>query len=86
MAKWYERLRQERDNRSWTQAKVADQIGVGQKTVSRWERAKRKPTPYEQQKLCKLFDISLEEFGFVDQQPKAIEEQQPRRPLHEQDC
>src|SRR5947209_4925285 len=85
MAKWYERLRQERDNRSWTQAKVADQIGVGQKTVSRWERAKRKPTPYEQQKLCKLFDISLEEFGFVDQQPKAIEEQQPRRPLHEQE-
>jgi len=72
MAKWYERLRQERDNRSWTQAKVADQIGVGQKTVSRWERAKRKPTPYEQQKLCKLFDISLEEFGFVDQQPNTL--------------
>jgi len=85
LARWSIRLRQEREKHGWTQIHVADQIGVGQKSVSRWEHEKRKPTPYEQQQLGKLFNLSLEELGFVDPKREDTEQERLHRALHEQE-
>ena len=48
------RLKQERELRGWSQAKVAEQIGTDATTVSRWERGLFSPTPYFRERLCTL--------------------------------
>ena len=62
-------LRDKREEHSWTQADVAEQIGVTEKTVSRWERGQAFPTPYCVQKLCTLFNATPQELG-LDQARK----------------
>ncbi|GER81649.1 hypothetical protein KTAU_02870 [Thermogemmatispora aurantia] len=60
------RLRQARELRGWSQAKVAEQIGTDATTVSRWERGLFSPTPYFREKLCQLFGKNAEELGLLD--------------------
>ncbi len=67
------RLRQARELRGWSQAKVAEQIGTDATTVSRWERGLFSPTPYFRERLCELFGKNAEELGLLDngrQQPE----------------
>ncbi len=71
------RLKQERELRGWSQAKVAEQIGTDATTVSRWERGLFSPTPYFRERLCTLFSKNAEELGLLengDQSP----EREPR--------
>lgn len=63
---FYQQLRYERERRSWSQADVAEKLGVDVKTVNRWEKGSRKPLPYYRQKLCQLFNKSPEEFGLFE--------------------
>src|SRR5581483_7560720 len=60
------RLKQARELRGWSQAKVAEQIGTDATTVSRWERGIFSPTPYFREKLCDLFGKNAEELGLVE--------------------
>ena len=59
------RLKQARELRGWSQAKVAEQIGTDATTVSRWERGLFSPTPYFRERLCQLFGKNAEELGLL---------------------
>lgn len=68
------RLKQVRELRGWSQAKVAEQIGTDATTVSRWERGVFSPTPYFRERLCKLFSKNAEELGLLE----AVDQPQER--------
>src|SRR6266567_8403514 len=63
------RLRQERLQRHWRQADLAEQLGTTELTVRRWERGSQKPGAYFRLKLCALFGKSAEELGLVETVP-----------------
>jgi len=60
-----------REKRGWTQAYVADQVGVSIGTVRQWEKG-RLPYPTSIQKLCRLFAMSPQDLGLFND---------PRQPL-----
>ncbi len=59
-------LKQARELRGWSQAKVAKEIGTDATTVSRWERGLFFPTPYFRERLCVLFSKNTEELGLLE--------------------
>jgi tetratricopeptide (TPR) repeat protein/DNA-binding XRE family transcriptional regulator len=63
------RLRQERLQRHWRQADLAEQLGTTELTVRRWEKGSQKPSAYFHLKLCALFGKSAEELGLVETLP-----------------
>jgi transcriptional regulator with XRE-family HTH domain len=67
------RLKQARELRGWSQAKVAEQIGTDATTVSRWERGLFSPTPYFRERLCLLFDKNAEELGLMESANQPLE-------------
>jgi transcriptional regulator with XRE-family HTH domain len=73
------RLKQARELRGWSQAKVAEEIGTDATTVSRWERGIFSPTPYFRERLCKLFGKNAEELGLLESayQPPELEPGSP---------
>jgi transcriptional regulator with XRE-family HTH domain len=60
------RLKQARELRGWSQARVAEMIGTDATTVSRWERGLFLPTPYFREKLCECFGKNAEELGLLE--------------------
>jgi transcriptional regulator with XRE-family HTH domain len=56
-------LRAMRSRGGWTQAQVAQRLGVGQNTVARWERGERLPSAEQMQALC--FALSAQEEEIV---------------------
>ncbi len=59
------RLRQEREQRAWTQSEVAERIGTNQINVSRWETGITTPSPYYRQRLGELFGKNIQELGLI---------------------
>lgn len=59
-------LRAEREQRGWSQARVAELLATDIKTVSRWERGAVTPSLYLQEKLCALFGKTPQDFGLLD--------------------
>lgn len=47
-------LRQWRQNRGWTQARLAQETGVHETTVRRWENGETSPYPYHRDRLLEL--------------------------------
>ncbi len=81
-------LRQERERRNWSQAYVAEKIGVDVVSVSRWERGTNAPTsPYTIKQVCNLFGKTAEELGFfsrrLDEPSIASPTQEPSLDMHE---
>jgi tetratricopeptide (TPR) repeat protein/transcriptional regulator with XRE-family HTH domain len=66
------KLRYERDRRAWSQQKVADMVGTTPLNVGRWERGITLPGPYFRQKLCEVFEKSVQELGLVQQPVDAV--------------
>ncbi len=62
-------LRRQRENRGWSQKKVAELLGTSEDVIGKWERGERKPSPFYQEKFCTLYNLSAEELGFVDPAP-----------------
>jgi transcriptional regulator with XRE-family HTH domain len=60
------RLKQARELRGWSQARLAEMIGTDATTVSRWERGLFVPTPHFREKLCQCFGQNAEELGLLD--------------------
>ena len=54
-------IRQLREERGWSQELLARRLGVGQGTVSNWERGLKVPQPRTLLRLADLFDMSPEE-------------------------
>jgi transcriptional regulator with XRE-family HTH domain len=63
------RLKQARELRGWSQARLAEMIGTDATTVSRWERGLFIPTPHFREKLCECFGKNAEELGLLDALP-----------------
>lgn len=59
------RLRQQREQRAWTQSELAERIGTTQINISRWENGITVPSPYYRQKLGELFGKSMQELGLI---------------------
>jgi tetratricopeptide (TPR) repeat protein/DNA-binding XRE family transcriptional regulator len=56
-----QRLRQERERRSWSQHMLAAKIGTSVLTINRWEHDKTLPQPFYREKLCSVLSLSAEE-------------------------
>lgn len=68
MMPWNDRIRQERIRHNWRQQDLADHLGTTILTVQRWEQGRHYPSAYFRLKLCALFAVSAEEFGFLPDQ------------------
>jgi len=66
---WNELLRNEREQRSWTQAEVAEKIGVDVKTVGRWESGERFPMPLHRRSLATIYQKTLHELKLDEEPP-----------------
>lgn len=71
------RLRWHRSKKGWSLRKVADLIydlsikdgegcGITGNLVSRWERGEIMPSPFYREKLCQVYDCTMEELGLFD--------------------
>ena len=60
-------LRELRKQRGWTQAELAEALGVTDLTVRRWELGQTTPSVYHVKKLCDLFGKSPQELGLLQQ-------------------
>ena len=58
-------LRAERKRRGWSQADVAEALGITTKTVTRWELGVAVPFPYHRNKLSDLFGKTVQELGLL---------------------
>jgi tetratricopeptide (TPR) repeat protein/transcriptional regulator with XRE-family HTH domain len=59
-----QRLRRERERLSWTQERLAEEIGTTPASINRWENDKRLPQLHFRELLCRVFQKSAEElFG-----------------------
>ncbi len=56
-------IRQLREERDWSQEILARRLGVGQGTVSNWERGLKVPQSRTLLCLAELFDVSIEEIA-----------------------
>jgi tetratricopeptide (TPR) repeat protein/transcriptional regulator with XRE-family HTH domain len=59
------RLKQEREQRAWTQSEVAERIGSTRINISRWENGITIPGPYYRQRLAELFGKNVQELGLI---------------------
>lgn len=59
------RLQAERLKRQWTQAEIAEQVGVDTKTFGRWERGGQVANPAMRRALSKLFDEDVDRSWFI---------------------
>ncbi|QBD76773.1 helix-turn-helix domain-containing protein [Ktedonosporobacter rubrisoli] len=62
-------LKHEREQRGWSQARLAELIETDAATVSRWERGYAIPSPYFREKLCQLFEKDAQDLGFLRSEP-----------------
>jgi uncharacterized membrane protein/DNA-binding XRE family transcriptional regulator len=69
-------LKWEREQRGWSQARLAELIGTDAATVSRWERGYATPSPYFREHLCRLFEKRTQDLGFLPDK-QAESEQKP---------
>ena len=73
-----ETLKWEREQRGWSQARLAELIGTDAATVSRWERGYATPSPYFREHLCRFFEKTTQDLGFLpDKQAESERKQSP---------
>src|SRR5690242_12294591 len=74
-------LQGEREQRGWSQARLAELIGTDAATVSRWERGYATPSPYFREHLCRLFEKSAQDLGFLPGKQTESEQTQLVSPV-----
>jgi transcriptional regulator with XRE-family HTH domain len=60
----HEKIRQLRQERKWSQAELAEKVGVHQKQISAYERGSNNPSTEVLLKLAEVFDVSLDYMAF----------------------
>src|SRR5712692_9092462 len=65
-APFHQQLRYRRALRGWSQERLAGELQVDTKTVSRWERGKSIPQPEFRSRLCEIFAIDAQAFGLME--------------------
>jgi DNA-binding XRE family transcriptional regulator/DNA polymerase III delta prime subunit len=56
-------LRQAREEKGWTQRRLAEEVGVGEQTVRSWERGDRTPSLKMRNRLCHVLEKSPAQLG-----------------------
>jgi WD40 repeat protein/transcriptional regulator with XRE-family HTH domain len=75
-------LKFERLNRGWSRATLATHVGCDTRSIMRWERGIGRPRSDSLQKLCALFDKSVEEWGLLNEfEPDVEESEQTPDPI-----
>lgn len=75
----HNRLRQLREQKGWSQAKLAREMEVPDRgTIGRWERGIHIPSGYYQEKLAQLLNVSREELNFVNNRVAQQEDFSPQ--------
>jgi uncharacterized membrane protein/transcriptional regulator with XRE-family HTH domain len=69
-----DRLKYERMQRGWSQARVAELVGTDAGNVSRWERGRSSPSPYFRERLCQLYEKNAQELGLMMVEQTDLEE------------
>lgn len=54
------KLRRLREDKNWSQAGIALQMGVSQRAVSYWEQGERLPHSEEMWGLCQMYGVTFE--------------------------
>src|SRR5215469_16931107 len=72
-------LQYERQRRGLSQRDVARQLGVPASTISRWERGKDVPGPYQQQRLHALFERDTQAREMAQTSTTTHEKREKRR-------
>jgi uncharacterized membrane protein/transcriptional regulator with XRE-family HTH domain len=80
-----DRLRYERMQRGWSQARVAELIGTDSGNVSRWERGRSSPSPYFRERLCQLYEKNAQELGLLMEEQTDMGEGQEVLSLRDPD-
>ena len=74
-------LRQAREQRGWSQERLAQELEVSPQTVSRWECGTAFPYPHYREQLSLLFEKNIEALGLVQEKahdrPEDISNQLP---------
>jgi len=60
-------IRQLREERGWTQLKLATHLGVTPTTVSNWERAVFEPKASQLRAIARVFGVSMDDIDFETQ-------------------
>jgi transcriptional regulator with XRE-family HTH domain len=63
-------LRIERKLRGWSQARVAEVLGISTRSIVRWEQGEVLPQPFYRERLCELFNKNTLELG-IQSVPEA---------------
>src|SRR4051794_24258198 len=59
-------LKVEREQRGWSQRKIAKVLGIHARTVSRWESRLAMPQQHYREQLSLLFGKTVEELGLLE--------------------
>jgi uncharacterized membrane protein/DNA-binding XRE family transcriptional regulator len=79
-------LKWEREQRGWSQARLAELIGTDAATVSRWERGYATPSPYFREHLCRLFERRTQDLGLLPVKQAESEQKQSPTPSPSQEA
>ena len=69
-------LKQERELRGWSQARVAELLETDSGNVSRWERGISSPSPYYRERLCRLYEKNMQELGLLSEKQRESGERE----------
>ena len=78
-------IKQEREHRGWSQARLAQELGTDSVTISRWERGVSHPSPYFREKISHLFEKTVAELGLRTPVEEHHEDVVPDVIPHEQE-
>jgi transcriptional regulator with XRE-family HTH domain len=67
-------LRSQREQRGWSQEKLAEEVGTTHVNISRWETGVTSPSPHYRSKLCEIFEKNASELGLLGEGGKEPEE------------
>lgn len=71
-----ERILQLRNERNWSEYRLAEESGIAQTTISSWFKKDVYPSIPSLEKICKAYGISLAQFFNYDNEPVTLTQEQ----------
>jgi transcriptional regulator with XRE-family HTH domain len=72
-------IREMREQRGWTQAQLANMVGVHQRAVYFWESGKRMPQVPQLRRLSEVFGVSMEAVDLLESPVTGLRRGRPRK-------
>jgi len=72
-------LKYARQQRGWSQARVAEAIGASPMSIKRWEHGLTRPSPYYREQLCLLFECTVQQLGLQEYRSGVVNMSKLRR-------